>query len=227
VTVAATGCENKSMRSVALSFRFAEKAAPYAAALRLVGLEPAPITPERPASLSGVRGLVLTGGTDVDPALYGQEAHAATDKPDRERDELEAALLREALEQDLPILAICRGMQLFNVVFGGTLIQHLDGHAFRTPDPSEPAHQVRVEPCTRLCTIVGEGLHAVNSRHHQAIDRLGNGLVPAAYSVPDGIIEAFEVPRKRFALAVQWHPEDQVSRDATQRKLFEAFGDRV
>jgi gamma-glutamyl-gamma-aminobutyrate hydrolase PuuD len=210
----------------ALTFRELHKAEPYAEALRQAGIEPVLISPEEPRSLAGLHGLLLSGGTDVNPARYGRTPHPGTETPDDARDELETGLLAEALAAGLPVLAICRGMQLFNVAHGGTLIQHLDNsavHVVRGDDPALAAHRILVEPDTRLAAILGEGAHAVNSRHHQAVERVGAGLRVTARSVPDRVIEALERSDGRFALAVQWHPEDQVRRDAEQRKLFEAF----
>jgi putative glutamine amidotransferase len=119
-------------------------------------------------------------------------------------------------------------MQLFNVAHGGTLIQNLDNsaaHVVRDNDPALPVHRILVGPGTRLAAILGEGAYAVNSRHHQAVDRVGAGLRVTARSTPDGVIEALERGDRRFALAVQWHPEDQVRRDLTHRKLFASFAE--
>jgi putative glutamine amidotransferase len=117
------------------------------------------------------------------------------------------------------------------VYHGGTLIQHLPGDPHRTkqrpPDPSQPLHEIRVTPDTKLAAILSDGQHAVNSRHHQAVDRLGNHIQVSAKSVKDGIIEGLERPDKAFAVAVQWHPEDQVRTDETQLKLFRAFAKAV
>jgi len=209
-----------------LTFRYLYKAEPYAEALRQAGVEPVLISSDEPRALAGLQGLLLSGGTDLNPARYGGTPHPGNEAPDDARDELETALLAEALAADLPVLAICRGMQLFNVAHGGTLIQHLDNsavHVVRDNDPALPVHQILVEPGTRLAAILGEGAHAVNSRHHQAVERVGAGLRVTARSTPDGVIEALERNDGSFALAVQWHPEDQVLRDAEQRKLFEAF----
>jgi len=213
-----------------LTFREPRKAEPYAEALRQAGIEPVLISPQEPRPLTGLRGLVLSGGTDVNPARYGGAPHAGNEPPDDERDDLETGLLNEALAAGLPVLAICRGMQLFNVAHGGTLIQHLDNsamHRVRENDPALPVHEIVVAPDSRLAAILGPGVHAVNSRHHQAVERLGAGLRVAATSTPDGIIEALERSDRRFALAVQWHPEDQVRRDPSQKKLFEAFAEAL
>jgi len=210
----------------ALTFREPHKAEPYAEALRQAGIEPVLISPDSPRALAGLQGLLLSGGTDLNPSRYGERPHPAAEEPDDARDALETALLAEALAADLPVLAICRGMQLFNVAHGGTLIQHLgnaEAHVVRGDDPALPAHRILVEPGTRLAEVLGEGAHAVNSRHHQAVGRVGAGLRVSARSTPDGVVEALEPRDGRFALAVQWHPEDQAQRDASQRKLFEAF----
>jgi len=210
----------------ALTFRDAKKAEAYVDALRRAGIEPALISPQAPRELGGLQGLVLSGGTDVNPARYGAAPAEDNEAPDDERDELETRLLREALERDLPVLAICRGMQLFNVAYGGSLIQHLENtpaHRVRDQDPARPVHQITVEPGSRLADVLGEGLHTVNSRHHQAVDRVGAGLIVTARATPDGVIEALERPDRSFALAVQWHPEDQARQDSEQQKLFAAL----
>jgi putative glutamine amidotransferase len=216
------------MKRVAVLYRFEEKSIPYLDALRDAGVDPIAVTPEQPlGSLAGVAGLALTGGSDVDPALYGQDAGPLTQQPDRERDALDLRLLREALDRNVPVLAICRGMQIFNVLHGGTLRQHIDGHAVRDADRSQPVHTVTVVPGTMLERIMAVGSIATNSRHHQAVDRAGAGLVVAARSVPDDVVEALERPDKRFALAVQWHPEDQIHSSPLQRQLFRAFADAL
>ncbi len=201
------------------------KVAPYEAALRAAGIEPV----QNPQSLSSLDGLLLTGGTDVNPALYGQPRAPDCEEPDDARDELEIRLLREALAADLPVLAICRGMQLFNVACGGTLVQHLDSSDMhrQRPRDSQPgehpaAHRIWVAPNTRLAELIGGGGHDVNSRHHQAVESVGDGLIVSAIA-SDGVIEALEIPKAVFAVAVQWHPEDRVLVSAADRQLFEAF----
>jgi len=213
-----------------LTFREPHKAEPYAEALRQAGIEPVLISPDHPRALAGLQGLVLSGGTDLNPGRYGEAPHPGNEPPDDARDELETALLSEALAGGLPVLAICRGMQLFNVAHGGTLIQDLANsaaHSVRGSDPGSPAHQILVEPNTQLAAILGPGAHGVNSRHHQAVGRLGAGLRVTARSTPDGVVEALERADRRFALAVQWHPEDQVRGDAGQRNLFRAFAEAL
>ena len=217
---------------VALLFRNPRKIAPYEHALRLAGLEPVHVTPADRRPLDGLAGLVLTGGSDVSPALYGQTVNGS-EGVDEERDALETEYLREALATDLPVLAICRGMQLLNVVHGGSLIQHLptsDLHQQRCPGCEvgwhPAAHRVSVSPATKLAAIIGAGAHDVNSRHHQAADQVGSGLIVSAVAV-DGVIEGLERPDKRFVVGVQWHPEDRVLVSSADRKLFEDFAAAV
>lgn len=202
------------MKRAVATYRDEKRIAPYADALRSVGIDPVLVTPAQPLeSLDGM-GLVLTGGTDVDPALYRTEPEPLTEEPDRERDAMEQRLLRQALELDLPVLAICRGTQLFSVIHAGTLVQHIEGH--KTP---QTPHEIAVEAGTRLAAIFGAGKRSVNSRHHQAVGRAGHGLVISARAA-DGVIEALERRDRKFAVAVQWHPEDLMPQD---RSLFEAF----
>ena len=190
-----------------------EKRGRYRASLREAGMEPL----EDIATLDGAAGLLLAGGTDLDPALYGAERRPETDAPDHARDALEIALLRDALARDLPVLAICRGVQLLNVAMGGTLAQHIEGH--RCPKQRE-VHDISIAPGSRLANILGCREYVVNSRHHQAVDRPAPGVAVTA-TAPDGVIEAIEIPEKRFVLGVQWHPEART--DGPDRRLFEAF----
>ncbi len=190
-----------------------QKRGSYRNALRRAGIEPV----ENVADLSDVDGLLLAGGTDVDPELYGAAREAGTDEPDCVRDGLEDALLDEALDRDLPVLGICRGLQFLNVHLGGTLRQHIDGH--KRPKVRE-VHSVAIAPGSRLEAILATREYVVNSRHHQAADRVGAGLAVTA-TAPDGVVEALELPGKRFVLAVQWHPEART--DGSDAQLFEAF----
>ncbi len=203
----------------------------YEKALRDAGIEPVLITPgmDIPGDAAG---LVLMGGTDVNPALYGETRHSETENPDDARDELECALTGEFVRRDLPLLAICRGLQSLNVQHGGSLVQHLDSparHRVKTPeDPGLPAHQVEIVPGTKLAAIAGEPLTLdVNSRHHQAIGRLGECLRVSARDPEDGTIEAVERTGKRFVVGVQWHPENQSLTDERQAKLFRAFAEAL
>jgi gamma-glutamyl-gamma-aminobutyrate hydrolase PuuD len=190
---------------------------PYRKALNAVNVGAA----ENPETLDDLTGLVLTGGTDLNPALYGQARLPQTDEPDVEHDERETRLLRDALARDLPVLAICRGMQLLNVFCGGTLTQHIEDH--RSPGASD-AHPVWIAPESLLASVLGPGAYEVNSRHHQAIALLAPRLTVTARA-SDGTVEALELPDRRFMLAVQWHPEDRV--DGSDRKLFKAFADAL
>ncbi|MCY3598091.1 MAG: gamma-glutamyl-gamma-aminobutyrate hydrolase family protein [Rhodospirillales bacterium] len=163
--------------------------------------------------LQHLDGLVVTGGAfDVDPALFGaSERHATVTTKDR-RTEFEADITRRALSRDLPVLGICGGEQLLNVVLGGTLLQHIpsaitEALEHEQPNPrDEPGHSVRVIDGTRLGSIVGSARLDVNSAHHQAVAELGEGVVVNAVA-PDGVIEGIEHPEFRFCIGVQWHPE--------------------
>ena len=215
------------MSRAGLTFRFPEKAEPYAAALRAAGIEPVLLSPDSPCLLDGLDGLCLSGGTDLDPASYGQHPAPETEAPDLARDAMEWDLLHKALAADLPVLAICRGFQLFNVIHGGALRQHAEGHRARwdedPPGAHREVHKAAVRPGTKLAAIVGWGEYGVNSRHHQVIAGAADGLTISAIA-PDGVIEGLERPDLRFALAVQWHPEDRVLVADGDRRLFEAFG---
>jgi len=187
----------------------------YAASLRTAEVELV-----EGESLEGFYGLVLMGGVDVNPALYGETPGPLTEQPDDDRDKLEYALIAAALDRDLPVLGICRGLQILNVQQGGSLVQHIPGHRVRTDDLGLPAHSVEIAPDTHLAVIAGSKRKwNVNSRHHQAAARLGSGLVVSARDPRDGTIEAIEKPDRRFVVAVQWHPENQ----SDMAKLFCAF----
>ncbi|WP_321473422.1 gamma-glutamyl-gamma-aminobutyrate hydrolase family protein [uncultured Paludibaculum sp.] len=204
---------------IGLTYRNEPKAVPYRAALQAVGLEPVNLTPDAPASLDGLSGLVLTGGSDIEPWRYGQDDMAARN-PDPARDEMELRLADEAIELGMPLFAICRGMQLLNVLRGGKLLQHIgDAH-------TGVMHPVHITAGSRLHAILGAS-YSVNSRHHQAAARLGEGLVVTASS-EDGHVEALEMPdAPGFVLGVQWHPEDLYESDAGHLRLFEVFRDAV
>ena len=210
---------------VALATRSEDKSEPYRRALEAADLEAVTFEPDAGGSLDAVAGLVLTGGTDVDPALYGAVRVPETESPDRARDDFEAELLRTALARDIPVLAICRGLQLFNVVQGGTLIQHLpDTTRHKQKTGGAPVHDVVVEGA--MAEMFGASRVAVNSRHHQAIEWMGEGMVVTARDPDDGVIEGFVMPRAKFAMGVQWHPEDMVD-DEHQQRLFAAFAASV
>jgi len=166
-----------------------------------------------------IDGLILAGGADIDPASYGGAPHPETRGTVPERDGFEIALARRALERDMPLLGVCRGMQLMNVAMGGTLLQHLpDSHGHhehrRNPGTFDGAdHDVRLADGSLAARAAGEVVHATKSHHHQGIDRLGEGLEVTGWSAIDELPEAVELPERRFALGVQWHPEaDERSR---------------
>lgn len=214
-------------KRVLVIYREADRVTPYRDALLAAGLDPVMREANRPLSLGDSGGLVLTGGSDVDPTLYGESRQAETEPPDGERDALESSLIEEALAKDLPILAICRGLQILNVSQGGTLIQHLVPlHRHERSDVSRelPVHPVTIQPDTLLSNISGTATWQVNSRHHQAVRTVAGNLRVSAFDPGDRTIEALEHPGRRFVLAVQWHPEDQARVDPAQLKIFRSFG---
>jgi putative glutamine amidotransferase len=160
--------------------------------------------------LDGLDGIILTGGKDVDPARYGQEPHPTTDDPRHDRDAWEEALVRGAIARELPFLGICRGAQVLNVALGGTLLQHLPevvgSSRYNLGEGNFNEVAVQVAPSTELAELVGAGLTA-KVYHHQAIDRVADGLTVSART-DDGIIEAVELDSVPFGVAVQWHPEE-------------------
>jgi putative glutamine amidotransferase len=190
-------------------------------------------TPEVQAVLwQRLDGLVLTGGGDIAPARFGEAPHPAVDDVSPARDELEIGLTQRAVADDVPLFAICRGVQVLNVALGGTLVQDLPSewpnalaHSQKAPR-HEPSHAVKVMgEGTRLGRVLGALEIEVNSMHHQAIKRLGEGLREVAWA-PDGVIEGVEMPGDdRFVLGVQWHPEELVGHDQAARNLFTAIVD--
>ena len=190
-----------------------------AGAMTLLLAPDAAVTEAPDEALDHLDGLMLAGGADIDPGAYGASRHPETIGTVPERDAFEVALVRRAIERDLPLLGICRGMQILNIACGGTLHQHLPelvGHedhrrVLGTFDGSD--HDVRLEPGSLAARAAGEELHATKSHHHQGIDRIGDGLVVTGRAVMDDLPEAIELPHRRFALGVQWHPEaDETSR---------------
>jgi putative glutamine amidotransferase len=164
-------------------------------------------------------GLILAGGADIDPSAYGAEAHPETKGTVPERDDFEIALARRAMDRDIPLLGICRGMQLMNVARGGTLEQHLpDSHghqdhrrALGTFDDAD--HDVRLAEGSLAHRAAGETVHATKSHHHQGIGAVGTGFEVTGWAVMDDLPEVLEDPDRRFAVGVQWHPEaDETSR---------------
>ena len=192
------------------------------------------LTPGDRVNLDAIDGLVLTGGTDVNPARYGESRSPECDEPDDKRDDYEIDLIGRALSEGLAILAICRGIQSLNVALGGSLIQHLATtarHRVRNPEDAPgrhaAAHSVDVARGSRLASILGSaGDYPLNSRHHLAVGRVADALVVSGVA-DDGVIEAVEMPGDVFVVAVQWHPEDRVLVSAGDRKLFQAFAEAM
>jgi putative glutamine amidotransferase len=165
--------------------------------------------------LDRVDALMLAGGADIDPSSYGAEPHAETRGTWPERDRFELALARRALARDMPVLGICRGMQLLNVALGGTLVQHLPeaigAETHRTVAGTFSEHHVRLDPESLACAAAGRESFVVWSHHHQGVDRLGEGWKVSGWSEEDDLPEAIELPTKPFALGVIWHPEEDES----------------
>jgi gamma-glutamyl-gamma-aminobutyrate hydrolase PuuD len=192
----------------------------YLAAVRRAGGEPRVVQPpagavlgevaEWAAELAGrIDGLLLTGGVDVDPARYGAGRQVETQPPESDRDAAELALTEAAGERDVPVLAICRGMQILNVSRGGTLVQHLPGHLIGhhlSDGDGDMLHEVSIAEGTRLAGILGHTRATIPSRHHQAVEGLGRGLLASAWA-GDGVLEGVEDPQAPFLVGVQWHPE--------------------
>lgn len=182
------------------------------------------------AYLASVDAVIIPGGRDVDPALYHEDRHDKTQIPHPQLDNFEVMLVKKAIALDKPLLGICRGLQLINVALGGSLYQDIPSelpHALKHnmhPDYAKAAHQVRVCKDTPLAKLWADILSdndmliGVNSRHHQAIKELAEGLKPMAYAT-DGILEAFYMPQARFVMAVQWHPELMCAQNASQKSL--------
>ncbi len=201
----------------------------YVDALRRAGAVPVLVPPQpenAPAVVEGLDGLILAGGEDCDPAVYGDEKHPTTEPMDPRRQSNDLTLARAARDGGIPTLGICLGVQVMNVAAGGTLIQDINS-AIETDieHASEPSdrgrHGVTIEPGTKLASILGDRELAVNSSHHQAIRDLGEGLRVTAHA-PDGIIEGLEDPQHPFYVGVQWHPEDMGGEESAER-LFGAF----
>jgi len=203
----------------------------YVEAVRRAGALPWLIAPGEPrlAELLGrLDGLVLSGGGDLDPELYGGARHATIYNVSRERDATELELARAAFERRLPTLGICRGCQVVNVAFGGSLIEHLPDEvgevlAHRGEGPGTSSlHPVELAPDSRVARIVGDVFPHVSSSHHQALRRVAEGFAIVGRA-RDGTIEAVERADHPFYLAVQWHPEETAARDPGQQQLFDAL----
>jgi putative glutamine amidotransferase len=209
----------------------------YLESIKRAGGEPRvvdPATDDSAAVTGAVQAVLLTGGPDVDPARYGEQPHTTVSAADRQRDEFEIALIRELVARGVPVFGICRGMQILNVALGGTLVQDLPTQGRGTIEHSKTtplcaiAHEVWISPNSKLASLMPEKLAeadacAVNSRHHQAVDRVADGFEVTA-TAPDGVIEAMEHRTLPFCVAVQWHPEN-FWRTGEFRELFEGFVD--
>jgi putative glutamine amidotransferase len=181
--------------------------------------------------LPEVDGVLLTGGGDVDPVFYGEERHPTIHDAEPGRDEFEIDLARRAIDGDVPVLAICRGAQVLNVAAGGTLVQDIPSSVtseltHSVTEPTAQCHDIAVTPGTRLARALGPQVESscacrVNSRHHQSVGKIGNGLVASA-TAPDGVVEAIENPEARFCIGVQWHPEN-FHASGEFSPLFDAF----
>lgn len=213
----------------------------YIEELRKVGAIPwiIPLIPHDPETLLHIfdrlDGVFITGGVDVDPSHYGESKLPLCGVTDPDRDTVEIALLRHALDRNLPILAVCRGIQILNVTCGGTLYQDVTAQVpaamkhdyFPTPEqPSRKflAHDINVKSNSRLGRILGDAVVPVNSMHHQAIKDLAPNLAPTAYAA-DGIIEAVESLDERYLIAVQWHPEELTETHPGMARLFTTFAE--
>lgn len=207
----------------------------YIRAIQHVGGTPIVIPPTAMEAdwavlVTHLHGLLLSGGGDIDPQLYGEESEPWMDQADAERDFSELGLMRAWLATERPLLAICRGHQVLNVALGGTLYQDIAAHipnaldhAYVAAQPMDTiAHSVTLDAGSRLAAILGGTAFDVNSSHHQALKAVADRLVVTGHA-PDGVIEAVEIPEHPFCISVQWHPEAMVKASPTMWPLFEAF----
>lgn len=208
----------------------------YLHAIQQAGGVPVPLPPQLSAAaleriVGELSGLLLTGGGDVDPARYGESPHPTVYEVAPARDMLETSAIHFALERGLPVLAVCRGIQVLNVALGGTLFQDVSTEPgtqlqhSQTERRDQPTHKVKIEPRSRLARILGADEIEVNSMHHQAVKALGRNLTAVAWA-PDQIIEGVEdTDPSRFVLGVEWHPEELVGHSEPARRLFAALVD--
>ncbi len=210
----------------------------YAEGVARAGGEPWALTPDSDVSpedvLRGAGALVLTGGEDVHPSRYGEQPRADVEYMpfDTARDDMELSITRAALEADMPIYGICRGMQLLNVAMGGKLVQHMDGHDVVGPeDDWKPSyHHIYISPGSKLAAVVGSGgFVRVNSLHHQGVREAQKSprLLASAYSLEDGVIEALESPSHRWVIGVQFHPERRMELPPHFERLFQSLAERA
>ena len=206
---------------------------PYVAALRAAGARVALLPPGEPSEPGGaeellerVDGLLLAGGGDIEPVRYGAGDHPAQYGTDPDRDELELELATTAVRMGMPTLGICRGVQLLNVAFGGTLVQHLpdgDGQVVHRDEAKQTMHGVEVEQGSRLAEALGQLQAQCRSHHHQGLDRVGDGFRPVAWA-PDGLVEGIERDQG-WTVGVLWHPESTAAVDPVQHRLLRSFVD--
>lgn len=210
----------------------------YASAVERNGGEAWTLTPENPVSpdefLRRAHGLVLAGGEDISPSLYGESERADVEYMaiDPARDAMELALTRAALDADMPIYGICRGMQMLNVAMGGRLAHHVENHDVIGPADNWKAsyHRIYISPGSKLAAVVGSGgFVRVNSLHHQGVREAHKSprLLASAYSLEDGVIEALESPSHRWAIAVQFHPERRMEIPPHFERLFQSLSERA
>jgi len=194
----------------------------YTRAVEVAGGRPLLIPPSGDGleeTLDVLDGVVFSGGSDVGPDTYGHDPHPETKGVIEERDQFELALLHAALERDMPVLAVCRGSQILNVALGGDLVQHLPDGTHQNPPARFVRHEVRVRSDSRAGEALGASAK-VSCYHHQAVGRLGDGLRATAWA-GDDVVEAVELPGRRFAVGVQWHPEN----DLDDLRVFRALAD--
>jgi putative glutamine amidotransferase len=179
--------------------------------------------------LAPLDALLLSGGADLDPAVYAQEPHPLTTNTRRARDEFELALAREALAAEVPVLGICRGFQVLNVALGGDLVQHLEGAETHLHTPGRfNDHDVRLEPGSLAAEVSGAERLSVRSHHHQGVGRLGDGLIPTGWSEPDEVVESIELDRADgWALGILWHAEEETTGNVIRAFCAAASGVRV
>ncbi len=208
----------------------------YALAIQKAGalallLSPDDAVSEQPGRLLDLLdGLLISGGSDVDAGSYGAEPHPQTLNTRPERDRFELALTLGAIERDLPLLAVCRGMQVLNIACGGTLRQHLPellGHEDHRHTPGRFSdHEVELEPGSLAARLAGGERLAVKSHHHQGLDSLGEGVRVSGRAIPDGVIEAIELPACSFTVGVLWHPEEDEPSRVIERFVREGVSER-
>jgi putative glutamine amidotransferase len=228
------GGDRMSTRAPVIGVTRCSKLADYISSIEQAGATPRVLeVGESPRQLvADLDGVLLTGGGDIDPVLYGQARHPSVSDAEPGRDEFEIDLARRAMADDVPVLAICRGVQVLNVAAGGTLVQDIpsaiDSTLTHRVEHARDAiaHEVTVAPQSQLRSALGPAIGdgstvRVNSRHHQSIDRVGEGLVVSA-TAPDGVIEAVESPATRFCVGVQWHP-DKYWRTGEFQPLYAAY----